>query len=130
MPFPARLATQFIALAMLIVWTYLALHYVACAMHGTMHRHSGDPVHSFAIGTWVAGMYDILSFLASPAPYAQTARSRGAGDHARHPTGPRAPTAVQRLPVGLCPIGVALHADSVTVGTAPKRKLLFVQAAG
>jgi hypothetical protein len=55
MPFPAHLATQFFALAMLIVWTYLALHYVACAMHGTMHRHSGDPVHSFAIGTWVAG---------------------------------------------------------------------------
>jgi hypothetical protein len=55
MPFPARLATQFIALAILVVWSYLALHYVACAVRGTMHCHSGDPVQSFAIGTWVAG---------------------------------------------------------------------------
>jgi hypothetical protein len=55
MPFPARLATQFIALEMLIVWTYLALHYAACAVQGTLHRYSGDPVQSFAIGTWVAG---------------------------------------------------------------------------
>ena len=55
MPFPARLATQLIALAMLVVWTYIALHFLACAMRGTMHRHSGDPVHSLAIGTWVAG---------------------------------------------------------------------------
>jgi hypothetical protein len=55
MPFPTRLATQLIALAMLVVWTYIALHFLACAMRGTMHRHSGDPVQSFAIGTWVAG---------------------------------------------------------------------------
>ena len=55
MPFPARLTTQFIALELLIVWTYIALHFLACAMRGTMHRHSGDPIQSFAIGTWVAG---------------------------------------------------------------------------
>jgi hypothetical protein len=55
MPFPARLATQLIALAMLVVWIYIALHFLACAVRGTVHRHSGDPVRSFAIGTWVAG---------------------------------------------------------------------------
>jgi hypothetical protein len=55
MPFPTRLATQLIALAMLVVWTYIALHFLACARRGTMHRHSGDPIQSFAIGTWVAG---------------------------------------------------------------------------
>jgi hypothetical protein len=55
MPFPAQLATPFIALVMLIVWTSIALHFLACAMRGALHLHSGDPIQSFAIGTWVAG---------------------------------------------------------------------------
>ena len=68
MPFPARLATQLIALELLIVWTYLALHFLACAVRGTMHRHSGDPVQSFAIGTWVAGTVVVAELVLAGVP--------------------------------------------------------------
>ena len=67
-PFPTRLVTQLIALAMLVVWTYIALHFLACAMRGTMHRHSGDPVQSFAIGTWVAGTAVVAELVLTGVP--------------------------------------------------------------
>jgi hypothetical protein len=68
MPFPARLATQLIALELLIIWTYLALHFLACAVRGTMHHHSGDPVQSFAIGTWVAGTVAVAELVLAGVP--------------------------------------------------------------